>query len=162
MDCWQAVESEAENYLWNNNYGLIHGMYETEDDLLQDYHINNGLTPEVMEEEGLERGGYFLTKQYYVFGQFSKFIRPEYTIIDTDNDDVVAAMSPEGDEIVVVVQNNSEKDSDFSFILDKTTANNIKAYRTSDTENLDEVSDFDLDENIINASIPANSIEAFV
>ena len=159
---WQAVESEAENYLWNNNYGLIHGMYETEDDLLQDYHINNGLTPEVMEEEGLERGSYFLTKQYYVFGQFSKFIRPEYTIIDTDNDDVVAAMSPEGDEIVVVVQNNSEKDSDFSFILDKTTANNIKAYRTSDTENLDEVSDFDLDENIINASIPANSIETFV
>lgn len=159
---WQAVESEAENYLWNNNYGLIHGMYETEDDLLQDYHISNGLTPEVMEEEGLERGSYFLTKQYYVFGQFSKFIRPEYTIIDTDNDDVVAAMSPDGDEIVVVVQNNSAKDSDFSFILDKTTANNIKAYRTSDTENLDEVSDFNLDENIINASIPANSIETFV
>ena len=159
---WQAVESETENYLWNNNYGLIHGMYETEDDLVQDYHINNGFTPEVMEKEGLERGSYFLTKQYYVFGQFSKFIRPGYTIIDTDSDDVVAAMSPDGEEIVVVVQNNSAKDSDFSFVLDKTNANSIKAYRTSSTESLDEVSDFSLDENIINASIPANSIETFV
>lgn len=159
---WQAVESEAENYLWNNNYGLIHGMYETEDDLLEDYHIKNGLTAEVMEKEGLERGGYFLTKQYYVFGQFSKFIRPGYTIIDTDNDDVVAAMSPEGDEIVVVVENNSEKDNDFSFVLDKTSAKDIKAYRTSASESLDEVSDFNLDENMISSNIPANSIETFV
>lgn len=159
---WQAVESEAENYLWNNNYGLIHGMYETEDDLLEEYHIKNGLTPEIMKSEGLERGSYFLTKQYYVFGQFSKFIRPGYVIIDTDNDDVVAAMSPDGEEIVVVVQNNSEKDNDFSFILDKTNANDIKAYRTSSSESLDEVSDFTVEENIINASIPANSIETFV
>lgn len=160
---WQAVESEAENYLWNNNYGLIHGMYESEEDLLEDYHIKHGLTPDKMKELGLEQGSYDITKQYYVFGQYSKFIKPNYKIIDVDNENALAALSPDGKEIVLVAQNVGTEAKDYSFILDKVSGTTgVKAYRTSSTESIDEVDSFSVEDGVLQAILPANSITTFV
>lgn len=161
---WQAVESEVENQLWNNNYGLIHGVYPTAEQLYQDYHINNGMTRERYRQLGLDRGKYFLTKQYYVFGQYSKFIRPGYTMIDINSPDAVAAISPEKDKLVIVVQNNTNIPKDYTFYLDNFNITNetVEVYRTSETEKLTKIDGVSVAGNMINDVLPEESITTYV
>lgn len=161
---WQAVESEVENQLWNNNYGLIHGVYPTAEQLYEDYHIRNGMTRERYYELGLERGRYFLTKQYYVFGQYSKFIRPGYTMIDINSPDAVAAISPEKDKLVIVVQNSTNVSRDYTFYLDNfdITNKNVEVYRTSETEKLAQIDGVTVVGNMINDVLPEKSVTTYI
>jgi len=63
---WQAIENEQYCLWWKFNYGLLHGdfMHGTE--------------------------AYDFTRKYHALGQFTKFVRPGYQMIDTGAEDAVA------------------------------------------------------------------------
>jgi O-glycosyl hydrolase len=100
---WQAVESELSN-MGGLNYGLIHGVYQ--DNPNAEYGLD-------MDARALNKGDYFLTKQYYTVGQYSRYIKAGYRIIGISGagdgarhaDGSVAAVSPEGDTVVIVTPN---------------------------------------------------------
>jgi len=93
---WQVVESELANLSYGNNYGLIHGVFQDEE------HNEYGVD---MSAAGLAKGDYFLTKQYYALGQYSKYIGSGYKIVWTGDENAVAALSPDGKRLVLVVSN---------------------------------------------------------
>ena len=73
-----------------------------------------------------------LTQKYYAFGQFSRYIRPGYTIIAC-SDNSVAAYDNTEKKLVIVVTNTakSDKTADFNLSSFSKVGNNVKVIRTS-------------------------------
>ncbi len=73
-----------------------------------------------------------LTKKYEAFGQFSKYIRPGYTIIGSTGN-TLAAYDPDGQKVVIVAVNTAGEDKTWNFNLEsfKSMGNQITANRTS-------------------------------
>ena len=53
----------------------------------------------------LERPGYRLTKKYWAFANFTRFIRPGYRFLKSDHPDALVAENPETKEVVIVAVN---------------------------------------------------------
>ena len=73
-----------------------------------------------------------LTQKYYAFGQFTRYIRPGYTII-TGGDNSVAAYDSEGKKLVIVATNTNGEDKSVDFNLESFSAvgSKVKVIRTS-------------------------------
>ncbi len=113
-----------------------------------------------------------LSKKYYAFGQFSRYIRPGYTIIGS-SDNTVAAFDPKEGKVVVVAVNTEGKDKTWKFNLQDFSeiGNKVTAIRTSgsraDGENWADVTDADnivVDEasKTVTATVKANSITTYI
>lgn len=104
-------------------------------------------------------------KAFYVRQQFSQFIKQGYTILNTTSGQTLAARSADGGTYVLVMLNEgsmtSNHDIDLSF-FDNLTASDIKAWRTSSTEDLAETSDFTLADGHLLCPLPAASITTLV
>jgi O-glycosyl hydrolase len=115
-----------------------------------------------------------LSKKYYAFGQFTRYIRPGYCIIGAD-DYTVAAYNPADGSIVIVAINTRPDDVKWEFDLSdfegKMSDKTITVTRTSGTmadgENWAEVSDcVDLtsasNEQSFTATLKGSSVTTFV
>ena len=104
-----------------------------------------------------------LTKKYYAFGQYSRYIRPGMIMLNSSGN-TVAAYDPEKGQIVAVSYNTSGSSADITFDLSDfaevgSTAN---AIRTSKNENWKNVGTINLNGKTLNATLPGNSITTFV
>lgn len=72
------------------------------------------------------------TMKYYGLGQFSRYIRPGYTII-AGTENTLAAYDSEGKKLVIVATNTSAKDKVYDFDLSQFSAvgSNVQVIRTS-------------------------------
>lgn len=98
---WLVADSEYECLQVDGNWGLIHTVFES-DGPVKGYHTNlidnNGnLKTEVPGE-----GYWAVTKQLYAMMQYSKYLKAGYTMIDIGDDNMCAALSPDGKELVIV------------------------------------------------------------
>jgi O-glycosyl hydrolase len=79
---WQAVEDlSARNGSQGSNWGLIKA----------------DLSAPAQQPHPL-----YVTKKYWVMAQFSRYIQPGYRLVPVDDLDTVAALSPNGQELVLV------------------------------------------------------------
>ena len=142
-DIWQVVDDEEMNKSNNSNWGLISAYWS-----------------------GSNAEKYFITKQYYAMAHFSKFIRAGYKIIDANNSNVVAAIDPTSQKLVLVTRNTSEDDEPLVLDVSKfdTTGATIKAYRTTSAESLADVSSdgVALTNRILKDNLPAKSMVTYV
>ncbi|MEJ7830655.1 MAG: RICIN domain-containing protein, partial [Segetibacter sp.] len=105
---------------------------------------------------------YQKVKPYYIRKQFSKYIKPGYSIVYS-NENTVAALSPSNNELVVVLVNTSA--SSVSYKLDMNlfgTVNAASVYRTTNTQNCVQLSNISATNNIYSYSAPAKSVTTFV
>ena len=113
-----------------------------------------------------------LTKKYYAFGQFSRYIRPGYTLLES-SDVTVSAYDPATDTIVIVAMNTTGDDQKWEFDLSDfdIKGKSVTAIRTSGTmkdgENWADVSDCDgisVDEEngVFSAVMKASSITTYI
>ncbi|WP_051199342.1 glycoside hydrolase [Butyrivibrio fibrisolvens] len=77
-----------------------------------------------------------LSKKYYAFGQFTRYIRPGYCILGTDDkaNQVTAAYNPEDGSIVIVAINTRDEDVKWEIDLSEMNIkydNSIQIIRTS-------------------------------
>lgn len=140
---WQAIESEVENIIHNGCWGFIHAVFEEQDDLDPIYHKNL-----ILSDYYLEKGNYFLTKQYYAFAQFSKYVRPGYQFIEIDHEKAIAAYGDRDNRLVIVVVNDEANNQHLEIELPNhfKAIRSIKIIRTSPDENLEELQ-FDMGMN---------------
>lgn len=114
-----------------------------------------------------------LTKKYYAYGQFSRYIRPGYTLMGSDNDDVLAAYDPEGKKLVIVAVNLEAEDKLWQFDMSDfaSVGAEISAVRTSgsmeDGENWADVTNLagietDVSGKLFEATLKGNSITTFI
>ena len=109
----------------------------------------------------------FLSKKYYAFGQFSRYIRPGDTIIHCDSQ-TLGALNNENGKLTIVAINDKKEDiikifdvSDF-----KNTTAKVQVIRTSgaleDGENWSELPCFEFSNGSFDYSLKGNSITTFI
>ena len=102
------ADSEYECLQTNSNWGLLHAVFEKDGQPVPDYHTNlvdgNGSRLDWVPGEGY----WAVTKQFYTMMQYSKYLKAGYTMIEIDDSNMCAAISPQGDELVIVAQNFGE------------------------------------------------------
>ncbi len=114
-----------------------------------------------------------LSMKYYGYGQFSRYIRPGYTIIGSSRGNVLSAYDPEENKAVIVALNTSDEDKTWKFDLSgfETMGSDITAIRTSGTmDDGEKWADVTSDDNIeadtenraFTATMKANSITTYI
>lgn len=141
---WQGLESLGSNLLWDSNWGLIHCLYEEpawkEEHPFgmsrKEYDLDaaHRLTPEAFLARGLRRGDYFPARQYYVFGQYTRFLREGCEIVDVSDQSFVAAVSPQGNLVVVAANDTPDEKIYCAKIKNCGNILSVLGTRTSDTE----------------------------
>ena len=108
-----------------------------------------------------------LTQKYYAFGQFTRYIRPGYTIISgTDNS--VAAYDRNGKKLVIVVTNTdgSDKSVDFNLSSFSKIGSLVNVIRTSGSvskgEKWAELEPISTNGKGFSAKLKANSVTTYI
>ncbi len=156
---WQIVESSLQNMMYGNNYGLIHGVFQDVGN--DEYGID-------MDGLAMNRGDYELTKQYYALGQYSRYIKQGYSIVQIENTDTgdvklynVAALSPDGTELVIVSTNLGETAEPNNYYLKGFRADSCTKIVTSDDKNW-ATSTMDVNGNYLSDTLEEGSITTYV
>lgn len=109
---------------------------------------------------------YVTNKKYWVLGQWSKFIRPGYKIIDIGDGNSIAAYDPVSHNVVIVTLNDSSSSNTVTYDLSAFTSitGGVTGYRTvsSTGENLAPITGLALANNSFQSTLPAQSIATFV
>ena len=147
---WQGIDNHvsSEGYMGNQDFGMP--------DLSRGYW---GLTVVDHDNEEIH-----LTKKYYAFGQFSRYIRPGYRILTTTERGVLAAYSDEEKRLVIVVVNTEETDFEVGFSLEGFCydGGTAKVIRTSANENWAELPGIPVQKDMLRTTLPPYSITTFV
>lgn len=133
-------------------------------------YANNPLVP--------EDGGYWgtafadhdtnelvLTKKYYGFGQYSRYIRPGYTIIgNSDTNNMLTAYDKDSGKIVIVASNTSDKAKNYQFDLTAfgNVGSTVQSVRTSQTETWQDIGNIQTQAKTFAAELAPNSITTFI
>lgn len=104
---------------------------------------------------------------FYIRSQYSRFIKPGYTIINSNLDNTLAALSPDSDELVLVICNTDTSGSQEEYNIDLSLFDigggiPYKYLTTVDGENKTKRSFVSINDNIINYSTPLQSVTTFV
>lgn len=98
---WQAMDTLSENIANHCHWGLIEGMYQDRND-----NELEGILD--VSNMGYELGEYVITTQYYVLGQYSRYIKPGSRILRNDGKEFhcVSAVSPDKKTLTAVLYND--------------------------------------------------------
>ena len=170
---WQAVENLMECTKYDGNWGLITAAYYepfgTPGSHWQQTDTGNNFSKYGLSWNGtgagdVDVGDYWIGKSYYMLGQYSKFIKQGYTLVEIGDGAELAAISPDGKELVIVATNDSTAVKEKTYFLNGAeNLSHVEAYRTSDSENLARLADIPVfDGGYFNATLPPRSVSTFV
>jgi len=147
---WQGIDNHisSEGYMGNQDSGAP--------DLSRGYW---GLT--VVDHDKQE---ILLTKKYYAFGQLSRYIRPGYRILNTQQPGLLAAYSEEEQKLVIVAINTDETQREVGFSLESFCygGGNAQIIRTSQEENWAQLPGIPVQKDMLRATLAPYSITTFV
>ncbi len=137
---WQAVESEQAQTSLNKNWGMLHADFEN----------------------GTEQ--WWITKKYNVMKQYTRAIRPGYTMIDVGHSDAVAFVGTDDQKLVIVQRNATTTDSVYGYDLSQFSALGPGAtvQRTSATEDYTELEARPIVDGILAVPVAPRSVTTFV
>ena len=159
---WQVVDSEYELLKWDQNWGLIHAVYEADDQPVPGYHDN------LLDENGEKldwvpgTGTWHIGKQFYTLMQYSKYLKAGYTMIDIGNSNMVAAVSPNGDELVIVANNSGAAQQQYLDLSAFPGAAKAEMHRTTDSESCELVNTLTVSGNVLPVELAQGSVTTFV
>jgi O-glycosyl hydrolase len=107
---------------------------------------------------------YKIVKNFYVRMQITRFFKQAYSIVETGNDEVLAAINPEKTELVVAILNKSDQPESFSLNYKAPNKSGEKAvgYRTSITENCSNILNYEIKDQSIKYNSPPFSLTTFI
>lgn len=120
---WQVVEELTWQMGTTSNYGPIKVAFYGREDF-----------PE-LANQGLYKGSIEIDKQYYILGQYSKYIKQGYSIVDINDGMAVAAVSPDGSEVVIVRENSTDSSVNLTYNLEGYGIDSAEVIFTDRTNN---------------------------
>ena len=107
---------------------------------------------------------YEFVKNFYVRMQITRFIKQGFSILETENTNVLAAISPDKKELVVVVNNSNANNETYEINLDSFSnkINEAEIYRTSSTEDCEKLPSQKVKNQVISYGAPALSLTTFI
>lgn len=146
---WQVIDNHIskEGYNGNKDKGMVN--------------VNGGYWGTAVADH--DNDTVILTKKYYAFGQYTRYIRPGMTMLNASGK-TVAAYDPENGQLVLVVYNNTSGTSDVNFDLSQFAEVGAAAQtvRTSNTENWANAGAVALKGDVLQVSLPANSVTTYI
>ena len=106
---------------------------------------------------------YQIVKNFYVRMQITRFFKQGFTMIETENNEVLAAMNPEKTELVVAILNKSDQLKPFNLNLKplRISGERMSVYRTSPSENCANIQTPEIENQSINYNAPGLSLTTF-
>lgn len=165
---WMTEYSRPNAFDWGN---LIHDVIANYNVSAVDYmwgffgsQESNGTQYISLNFSGTSYTGYTINKQYYVTGQYSRYVKQGSQRIDaaSSNNDVRVTAYKDGADMTIVVLNNHGVAQTVDFAING--LNNLatlKAIRTSQTENWAILPDITVPNNSFTATLAPNSITTF-
>jgi hypothetical protein len=107
---------------------------------------------------------YALNEAYYVYANFTRFIRPGYRFVAISDPNSVAAFNEKTQTLVIVTKNWSSTNQSNTYNLNNFSSlgSSVTVYRTSATENLANVTGATISNASFNYTANANSVTTFV
>jgi len=104
-----------------------------------------------------------LSKKYYCFGQYSRYIRPGMIMLNSSGN-TMAAFDKEKGQVVLVAYNTSAGASEVNFDLSQFEAvgSAAKGIRTSNTEDWKDIGDIALTGSTLKATLAPNSVTTYI
>ena len=172
LPCWQSETgpSNGSGSGLTSNLNLAQKLFND----MRYLHPTAWLDWQLVEEHGSEwcqiRGNfatqeYEVVKNLYVRMQVTRFIKQGYVIIETNRDNLLAALSPNGRELVVVLLNQNPVESSATLDLSRFSkvGKSIKLYRTSATEDCTSITVLPpLENKKMVYQVPSQSISTFI
>ena len=150
---WQGMEDMVGQIKSHTNYGLIQGVYNTQEE---------GEAQGVdLASMGFAYQDYVLAKAFYLSGQYTKYIRQGYSMIKVDNGDTIAAVSPDGQTLVIIRRNNSDNGASFKYDLSGFKATSVEKIYTDKTHNWEKTYAY-TDGNSIVDTVTPSSVTTYV
>ncbi len=108
--------------------------------------------------------GYTVSEKYFVLGQYSRYIRPGYTMIGIDGGNSVAAYDARSKTLVIVATNDGKVDAPVSFDLSRfqSTGPDAEVVRTSATERWHHLANRPITDSLLRDVAPAESVTTYV
>jgi O-glycosyl hydrolase len=102
--------------------------------------------------------------RYYAMGNYSKFLRPGYTMIGNSDANTFTAYNASTHSLVIVATNSSTSSTSTTYNLANFSSVGSIAtpYQTSASENLAQLADVSIANKTFSSSLPAQSITTFV
>ncbi|NDW17623.1 hypothetical protein D0T53_01670 [Dysgonomonas sp. 216] len=107
---------------------------------------------------------YYRVKNFYIRMQVTRFVKQGYTIIKTNNENVLAAVNPQRDELVLCFINNTDGNRTFACDLSAFNAIGEKAvvYLTNSIRNCQKQLDKKIDSEVIDVSTTRQSVTTLI
>jgi O-glycosyl hydrolase len=108
--------------------------------------------------------GFDFTRQHYVMGQYSKYVRPGAVRVGATSGeaDVKVAAFVDGTREIVVATNTGSQQHTVQFELASVCVTHVDPIRTSGTENLQALPTLTLDQPRFSTTLPPRSVTTFV
>lgn len=110
-----------------------------------------------------DRNTIVLSKKYYAFGQYTRYIRPGMLMLDTTGN-TMAAYDPDAQQLVITVYNTAGSTAQLQYDLSEFTGSfsNAKIIRTSQSENWADAGTAAFSGRKLNAALVPNSITTYI
>ena len=106
---------------------------------------------------------YKRVKNYYVRAQVTRYIKPGYSIVSSTCDQSLCAVTPTGDSLVVVMQNNDTKKVHRLSIPGARIKGLCTMYRTSSNESTARLRSYEkLNDSTLQVALPSQSITTLI
>ncbi|MBR0484546.1 MAG: discoidin domain-containing protein [Oscillospiraceae bacterium] len=104
-----------------------------------------------------------LTKKYYAFGQYTRYIRPGMIMLNSSGS-TVTAYDKDNKQLVIVAYNDKSDAKDMSFDLSgfSGVGDSAQVIRTSNSENWKTLADVPLSGDMLNVSLAPQSVTTFL
>jgi O-glycosyl hydrolase len=105
-----------------------------------------------------------MNEAYYVYEQYTKFIRPGFQFIAIGDSQSLAAFNQRTNTLVIVAQNWGSSARNVTYGLSNFTAlgSSAAVYQTSSTQNFASLGNISITSGSFSESLPANSVTTFV
>jgi O-glycosyl hydrolase len=102
--------------------------------------------------------------RYYAMGNYSKFVRPGYIMINNSDANTFTTYNPTTKSLVIVATNSTTSSEAVSYDLSKFSSVGTTAipYQTTASENLQQLTGISIANSAFSATLPAQSITTFV
>ncbi|MCR5657597.1 MAG: family 43 glycosylhydrolase [Butyrivibrio sp.] len=168
----EAIENNPQASQYDFAYSEYDSQLKSAEDWMQSAGIHDGKSLWGVAVADHNNQNIAVTQKYYAFGQYSRYIRPGYTLM-ASSDNTVAAYSPDEKKVVFVATNTDGSDKTWKYDLSgfKAISDNVTAIRTSGSlesgEKWSDVSDSDdIDVNaskkFFTATAKANSVTTYI
>ncbi len=111
-----------------------------------------------------------ILKRGYAFSQFSRFVRPGYHRINVIEPtgrgllrlETTAYVHPDSSKLIIVAINDESNDLNLDFAFPSYNSSHVTAYRTSISEDVEEVEDFRYVNGYLNVDLPKGTITTYI